>query len=87
MRGRIREKDADWAKQTIHLCIWAWGPSTPGDMGTSIRSPVQAEAEGTWGAVSTWVPLVYHSSPCLCCSIYTMERAELGEPSSVSAQL
>lgn len=25
---------------------------------TSIRSPVQAEAEGTWGAVSTWVPLV-----------------------------
>lgn len=57
MRGRVREKDADQAKQTIHLCIQAWGPSTPGDAGTSIRSLVQVKAEGTWEAVSTWAPL------------------------------
>ena len=41
----------------IHMSISASGHGDHPPLETSIRSPVQAEAEGIWGAVSTWVPL------------------------------
>lgn len=52
MRGRIREEDADLAKPGHG------DHPSPGDVGTSIWSLVHVEAEGTWRAASTGVPLL-----------------------------
>lgn len=71
MRGRIREEDADLAKPGHG------DHPSPGDVGTSIWSLVQVEAEGTWQLQLHVCLALDWALPCLCLSICTMGRAEL----------